>query len=1047
MLSRAIPMVLLVAALSFAEQLPIRVYTVSEGLAHNHINRIRQDSRGFLWFATDGGLSRFDGREFTRYTVADGLPHPWVNDLIEARDGTWWVATDGGVVQFNPRGTSERDRKPGQGAGPPMFKVLGPPGPQEARRVNSLAEDKDGSLLCATYDGLYRLRRTSGTFEFIKLELGPPSGKAEDFAINNLAASAQGGWWLAGINGLFRLFENGGVTRYAFANGLPHDFIDTVMEDHSGRIWAATRGHGFCQVRERPDSDGRIVERCYSTADGLPSDDVRAILQTSEGEFWIGTAEGLSEFDPVSAERPFRNYAGPNGLSDQYILKLAEDSDGNLWMGTRQGGVMRMPRERFVTFREQDGFRTAEHRSIFESAAGELVVLPQVEVRPFIQVFDGHRFQSFRINEPVNPDGFLPPPTGALQDRTGEWWIWAFGRELFRFPKSTSARQLALLEPKATYTVDGELRAVLEDAEGDLWIAYVDKRGGLAKWNRRTGTFRDFSDSSAAAKEWSPSALQQDAEGSLWVGLRHGKGLIRLIRSRFEPINVPASIFQGDVQSIHLSRSGQLWVATSQGGLIRVKNPDSEHPTVIAYTEAQGLSNNSVHCITEDQWGRIYAGTDGGVDRVNPATGTILRFTFADGLEKGSVVLAARDHHGTLWFVTNTGVSRLVPAPDRAAPVRTALISALRINGKPYPISTTGETELHGLEIAPGPNEVQVAFGSPAFPQGRALAYQYRLEGADANWNETTSDQPVHYANLVPGKYRFLVRSVSSDGIASEPALISFKVLTPFWRRWWFLALVFTAALLAVRSAYRYRVSHLLELERVRTRIATDLHDDIGSTLSQIAILSEVAQRRTNGQSPDVAGPLADIASISREVVESMSDIVWTIDPERDHLRALSRRMRRFATDVLTSRDIQLRFEAAGGEDVQLDPDVQRQFLLVLKEAVHNIVRHSRCSEAEIVFRVEPGLLRLHVWDNGNGFNQETTDRGQGLRSMRQRAERLGGQIHVASSPEHGTSIDLRVPLPRLARRALPHKYAGQISKLCNKLRLRNLLGQRHNGK
>jgi signal transduction histidine kinase len=305
----------------------------------------------------------------------------------------------------------------------------------------------------------------------------------------------------------------------------------------------------------------------------------------------------------------------------------------------------------------------------------------------------------------------------------------------------------------------------------------------------------------------------------------------------------------------------------------------------------------------------------------------------------------------------------------------------------------------------------------------------------------------VHYANLVPGKYKFFVHSVNSDGGASEPALISFEVLMPFWRSWWFLALVFTAVLLAGRSAYRYRVAHLLELERVRTRIATDLHDDIGSTLSQIAILSEVTQRRTNGQSPEVTGPLADIASISREVIESMSDIVWTIDPERDRLRDLSRRMRRFATDVLTSRDIQLRFEATGDEDIQLDPDVQRQFLLVLKEAVHNIVRHSGCTEAEIVFRVEQGSLRLRVWDNGTGLNPETSESGQGLRSMRQRAERLGGQIQFASSPEQGTGIDLKVPLPHLLRPAFPHKYAGQISKLCNKLRFRNPLWQRRNGK
>jgi signal transduction histidine kinase/ligand-binding sensor domain-containing protein len=965
-----------------------------------------------------------------------------VNDFIEARDGTWWVATDGGVVQFNPRGTSARNRKPGVEVVPPIFTVLGPPGPPEARRVNALAEDKDGSLLCATYDGLYRLRRISGTFEFTKLELGPASGKTEDFVINNVVASAQGGWWLAGIRGLFRLYEDGRVTRYASANGLPDNFIDTVTVDHLGRIWAATRVHGFCQVRERPDPKGRIVERCYSTLDGLPSNDVRTILQTSDGVFWIGTAGGLSEFDPESPQRPFRNYGGPQGLSDPYVLKLAEDSDGNLWMGTRQGGVMKMPREQFVTFEEQDGFQTADHRSIFESEANELVIVPQVEAQPFIQLLDGRRFRSFPINVPVNLSQRLAPPTGALQDRTGEWWVWTFGPRLFRFPKSTSARKLAQLEPKATYIIEGEARAVIKDADDDLWIAYINGRGGLAKWDRRTGMFHVFSDASTAVKEWSPSALQQDASGSLWVGLRHGQGLIRVRRGRFEPIQSPA--FRGDVQSIHLSHSGQLWVATSEGGLVRVENPDSERPSVIAYTEDQGLSSNSVHCIVEDQWGRIYAGTDGGVDRVTPATGIIQRFTFADGLEKGSVVLAAKDPHGALWFVTNTGVSRLVPAPERAAPVRTTLVSALRINGKPYPISTAGERELHGLEIEPGPNEVQVAFGSPAFPPGRPLEYQYKVQGVDANWNETTSDQSVHYANLVPGKYQFLVRSVNSDGVASEPASISFQVLTPFWRRWWFLALAFTAVVLAVRAAYLYRVSHLLELERIRTRIATDLHDDIGSTLSQIAILSEVTQRRVNSESPDVAGPLADIASISREVVESMSDIVWTIDPERDQLQDLSRRMRRFATDVLTTRNIQLRFEATGSEDIQLDPDVQRQFLLVLKEAVHNIVRHSRCTEVAIVFCVEQGWLRLSVWDNGTGLNLETVDRGQGLRSMRQRAESLGGEIHVASTPGHGTSVDLKVPLSRHMRRTFPHKYAGRISNLCNKLRLRNLLERRN---
>src|SRR5215469_2926047 len=219
---------LAVTPLVFAELLPIHTYTTAEGLTQNHINRIRQDSHGFLWFATDGGLSRFNGQTFIRYTVADGLPHPWVNDLLEAGDGTWWLATDGGVVQFDPAGVSERERK--AKAGSPMFRVFAPSGPLEARRINALAKDKDGSLLCATYDGLYRVRRLAGKIGFSKIEIGLPTAAPEGQLVNNIVASARGGWWLATRYGLYRLFEDGQVASWR-ATETPEHFVETVFQD------------------------------------------------------------------------------------------------------------------------------------------------------------------------------------------------------------------------------------------------------------------------------------------------------------------------------------------------------------------------------------------------------------------------------------------------------------------------------------------------------------------------------------------------------------------------------------------------------------------------------------------------------------------------------------------------------------------------------------------------------------------------------------------------------------------------------------------------
>src|SRR5262249_44947818 len=172
----AIPLFLLAAGLLHAEQLPIRAYTTAEGLAHNHINRIRRDSRGYLWFCTDGGLSRFDGYQFTNYTTEDGLPHPWVNDLVETRDGTYWIATDGGICRFNPKGSpGKQSRVAGPAAlAEPIFRVYRPSPQNDASRVNALAEDPSGGIWCATYAGLYRFQQAKDEVAFEFVDVGLP---------------------------------------------------------------------------------------------------------------------------------------------------------------------------------------------------------------------------------------------------------------------------------------------------------------------------------------------------------------------------------------------------------------------------------------------------------------------------------------------------------------------------------------------------------------------------------------------------------------------------------------------------------------------------------------------------------------------------------------------------------------------------------------------------------------------------------------------------------------------------------------------------------
>jgi signal transduction histidine kinase len=294
------------------------------------------------------------------------------------------------------------------------------------------------------------------------------------------------------------------------------------------------------------------------------------------------------------------------------------------------------------------------------------------------------------------------------------------------------------------------------------------------------------------------------------------------------------------------------------------------------------------------------------------------------------------------------------------------------------------------------------------------LRYQYRLAGSAAGWTRPAPERSVTFAGMAPGQYLFEVRALDVFGEVSPAAVVRFSIRPPFWNRWWFRVLLFSIALAAVYSLQHYRMLRLLELERVRMRIATDLHDDIGSALSQIAILAEVVRMRMDGAA-DLRPMLSNIAFVSRELVESMSDIVWSINPQRDRASDLLQRMRRFASDVLSNRNIEIRFEVSASEQpVAIATEIRREVYLIFKEAINNLARHSGCSRAEIFVSIGHRALELRIEDNGKGLSEAGAGEGNGLRNMKERAGRIGGRIEFGRGGQGGATIVLRVPL-RLA--------------------------------
>lgn len=994
--------ILLLAGLARApaKRLPVKAYTTADGLPRNQIYHIVRDSHGFLWVCTNEGLSRFDGYEFTNYGTEQGLPRSAVLDLIETRSGDYWAATTGGLCRFHP----------GPQSGP-MFRPYRVTGDPKTEHATAVLEDRTGVIWCGTPRGLYRLEPPDSARW---IDLGVPRGSRSLTAVHELLEDRQGALWVASDSGLYRLGQDGQTRRYSTKDGLPDDDIAALREDRQGQLWVGCHT-GLCRMVPDPGASGRLVARVYTTKDGLSGNFVRSILETSEGRLWFGSFGGLSELTSIAEpDHPhFQNYRSAEGVSDRGINTLAEDRERNLWAGTEGEGAIKISHSGFTSYGLPDGLHDSNITTIFEDLAGDLCVLSEERHGLSINRLDGQRF---RATQPRFPSAIEYFGWGwkqtALQDRVGEWWI-ATGSGLLRFPKVASVEQLARTSPTLYSVRDGlvtdDVVRLFEDSAGDIWVSTAvagGLRSGLTQWMRAAGSFRDHTSITTGLA----LVFREDHLGALWIGF-DVTGLARYRNGRFEFFTVADGLPKGAINDLNVDRSGRLWIASGEGGLGRIDDPGAPHPRFVTISAAQGLSGNSVHCITEDLSGRIYVGTGHGVDRLEPDGSGIRHYTTADGLSPGEFAAAYRDRHGTLWFATHLGLSQLVPEPDRPRSPPPILITRVSIRGTLYPISALGETHISGPVLSPGQNFIQFDFVGLGFSAGEKLRYQYRLEGAGGEWSAPAENRSVHFASLSPGRYRFLVRALNAPGLASDqPAAVSFTVLPPFWMRWWFVLPAATALAMLLFAAHRYRLARLLELERVRTRIATDLHDDIGASLSHISILSEVARRRA-GDVDALAKPLAEIAGASRELLSSMSDIVWSIDPQRDRLRDLVQRMRRFATDVFTASNIEFQFHAPAAElEGKLDPDLRRQVFLIFKESVNNIVRHADCTRVEIHFAVEKGGLVLNVRDDGKGFDVTQPPAGNGLVSMRQRAASLNGSLEIKVDGDRGTRVTLRVP-------------------------------------
>lgn len=963
--------VLVVAtAVAHAERLPVRVFTTADGLANNGVERGAEDTRGFLWFATSEGVSRYDGRSFETFGTADGLPSAVANDIAAAPDGKVWVATDGGLAVFDPDEVTVR----------PRFRAL------THDSASAVLVAPDGVIWAGTYRGVVRVERGVTSEQAVLEPATSSSGARIPTGVISLAYDPHDRTlWLGTFQGLVHLGDRGVLGHYQVGpRELGDDRIFAVLVARDGTLWINHATNRVLAVKPPLAPAASLWEApggLHLETDGFAR---RHLLEDSRGTIWIGTSKHLHRWRDGRLERLSAQQIGTEGSPGPSL----EDSAGNLWFGTDTHGVVRLARGGLVSYDTDDGLRSLFVYDFVRD--GDALYPVALDDGHWVHRRVGDRFEAI---QPARPPASTVWGWGYGQKvvlaRDGRWWF-PTGDGIARYPAARLDTLATATGERLTVPTGIDILHLYEDRRGDVWISTMSKFG-LARWDHERDTIVALRD---GWPKGFPGAYAEDRHGDVWIGFTG-----ELARVRGGVPEVRAAPVRGAIDALLFDHAGRLWVASATDGLARIDDPD--HPVAVHYGAAE-LGSDQALSLVEDEFGRIYVGTSRGIARIDPTRGEVTHYGLADGLRNDFVVRAARDAAGVLWFGSKGGLARLVPEPPRSAGTPRVFVMSVRVASAPVPLASGGTDRVAAPALPYDDAAIDVEVASPQLAIDGAVRFQYRLGGG---WSEPIAERVLHFAGLSPGAYELEVRAVNAAGAVSPSATVTFRVLSPIWRRWWFLAASALGLGLAAYAWYRRRLAHALALERVRRRIATDLHDELGANLSRIAILSEVAARRTAHADPQ----LETIGTTARALVDVASDIVWSTDPRRDDLRSVIVRLRSFAADVFETRGVAWSVTApAEPERVKLDPERRRHVYLVLKEAMTNAAKHSGATRVDVAIRFEGDRLVATVRDDGCGFDPDTLgDTGNGLANMRARAAEAGGTLEVRHGD--GTEVVLTI--------------------------------------
>jgi ligand-binding sensor domain-containing protein/signal transduction histidine kinase len=984
---------------------------MDNGLSHRKVNCILQDKRGFLWFGTEDGLNRYDGRYIVSFKYLhnqkDCISGNIISDLYEDKEGILWIATqDGGITKYDYRLSASQQFR--------QFRhnIRSSKGIPE-NSINKIAEDNSGHLWLGTsnsfavrfnkrtevfdtpvkngtkcvfalamgqHDTLMVGRAGGGLLKINTRTLSAISDKRyEDLyakvphvSIPSIFKDRSGAFWLASWDkAVYRMSPDGSretlISSEFQKAGIAKDDYVSFTEDH-GQIWMAGKKTGIAVYD--PRTRHIISIRHDEQKEGSLSDDqVNVVYRDRKGIIWIGTNNGINVFNPLFT--PFVQHMLPDRATDILIYDFYKSANGDLLIGTSNG-----------VYFQRDGSDKVDHKTVtykgqslavtkfFMDTDGQLYIgtnytlfkynikanivdpLPNTDADPVMKKLIDSRVVSIVRDTLDHHPVLLVSPYGhfiTYYDLTDKKWV-SRGDLVKRILKKYNIR-------------DNLIRKFFKDKQQNLWMATI--RVGLGKWgnsDKHVKYYANDVDNRYSLSSNNIFDIQEDFAGNLWIST-YGAGVNYFSRKnqKFYYLSESSNLSEG----LQLDQNNNLWMLCNG----HVHKYD---PSVMVYScyDVPRLQNTGglTGYIYKDVGGNLYAAGVNYYITFNPKS------------------VAKIDYNPEIYFT----------------------------DFKVFNQSHNEYLRNQTIELNYEQNQIAIEYAAPEY-SGDNLQYSYKLEGADPDWIAAGKRNFVEYANLKGGNYQFKVRATNWKGSFTEKmSTINIVITPPFWHTLWFYAGLFIVITGIVFLIYRYRVNELLQQQAIRNGIAQDLHDQIGSTLSSISVYSEVAKKYyDHGDRIQMDNLLDTISTTANEMVTEMGDIVWAINPKNDHLASVLQRVQNYAQPLCNFKEINFVFE--------YDPSIatynigmqdRKNLFLILKEAINNAVKHSGCRNLMVSMTQRDNTAELIVKDDGCGFDMKNTfsgdnaaSAGNGLSNIKSRASELKADIDFKSKQGLGTYL------------------------------------------